>query len=57
MNKLAVERDRLREHYDLRRIPKKQLTRYQQTQLKDIEKQIADLTSKEIQKKIFNTFD
>jgi hypothetical protein len=55
MNKLAVERDRLRERHDIRN--KQKLSSYQKTQLRDIEKQISDHSNKELRNKIFNTFD
>jgi hypothetical protein len=57
VNKLAEKRDRLRENYDIRNKTNKQLTRYQQTQRRDIEKQISEHMNKELRNKIFNTFD
>ena len=56
MNKLAVERDRLREKHDIRRIDKKGLARYQKTQLDSIDRQVAGLENRSLQQKIFNTF-
>ena len=54
MNKLAEERDRLRERHDIRN--NKKLSSYQKTQLRDIEKQVMEYLNLELRKKIFNTF-
>ena len=50
------ERDRIRQFSDIRNKEEKELTRYQQTQLRDIKKYLYDLEMVELQKAIFRMF-
>lgn len=56
MNKIAIDKDRLRERSDIRRKLEKDLTSYQKTQLAEIERYVISLKNRSLQKEIFNTF-
>jgi hypothetical protein len=54
---MVFRKDRLRQFWDIRNRPEKDLSRFQKMQLRDIQRQLYELEMRDLRKAIFRTFE